>query len=491
MAGRPLSCCPVNDILEAALDAAVAAGADYADVRGVDTRTENLSVRGSQIEALDRSDSEGFGVRVLAKGAWGSAASSTLDRQEATRIARLAVEVADASSAARKAPIELVPEPVHVDSWSSEFRRDPFEVSLEDKVEVLTSATTEMEKVDGVRVARGSMDLLRQKTWFLSSEGSRIDQQVIHTAGGIEATAVSDGEIQVRSYPGSFRGHFAAAGYEVIEDMELAANALQTAEEAVALLNAPECPSTTTTVVLDGHQVMLQVHESVGHPTELDRVLGMEAAFAGTSFVGIPDLDGLRYGSEHMNVTADATIPGALGTYGYDDEGVEAQRVDLVTEGILTGFQSSRETAAAMGADRSNGTMRAEGWENFPLIRMTNISLLPGEGSLDDLLADVDDGIFMATNKSWSIDDKRKNFQFGCEIAWEIKKGRLGRMLKNPRYTGITPVMWGSLDAVAGKEEWRVWGTPNCGKGQPGQTMRVGHGTSPARFRNVSTGTGH
>jgi TldD protein len=178
-----------------------------------------------------------------------------------------------------------------------------------------------------------------------------------------------------------------------------------------------------------------------------------------------------------------------LGTFAFDDEGVEAQRVDLVRNGMLAGFQSSRETAAAAGQDRSNGTMRAEGWENFPLIRMTNVNLLPGEGSLDDLLADVDSGIYMATNKSWSIDDKRKNFQFGCEIAWEINKGRLGRMLKNPRYTGITPVFWASCDAIAGPGEWRVWGTPNCGKGQPGQTMRVGHGTAPARFRKVSIGT--
>ncbi len=226
----------------------------------------------------------------------------------------------------------------------------------------------------------------------------------------------------------------------------------------------------------------------MGHPTELDRVLGLEAAFAGTSFVSLEDVDRLRYGSELVNITADATVPGGLGTYGFDDEGVEAQRVDLIRDGVLTGFQTSRETAAAAGHGRSNGTMRAEGWENFPLIRMTNINLLPGDGDLEDLLADVDDGIYMATNKSWSIDDKRKNFQFGCEIAWEIKRGRVGRMLKDPRYTGITTDFWGSCDAVAGAQEWRMWGTPNCGKGQPGQTMRVGHGTSPARFRKVHTG---
>ncbi len=214
----------------------------------------------------------------------------------------------------------------------------------------------------------------------------------------------------------------------------------------------------------------------------------MEAAYAGTSWVNVEDLGALRYGSELVNITADATIVGGLGSFAYDDEGVEAQRVDLVREGVLVGFQTSRETAAVVGADRSNGTMRAEGWDNFPLIRMTNINLLPQEGSLEGLLADVADGIFMSTNKSWSIDDKRKNFQFGCEIAWEIKNGRLGRMFKNPRYTGITPQFWASCDAIAGPDEWKVYGTPNCGKGQPGQTMRVGHGTAPARFRNVHTG---
>ena len=369
------------------------------------------------------------------------------------------------------------------------MQKDPFAIPLETKVGILTEATQEMGKVKGLHLARGAMDLLRQTSWFLSSEGSDIEQTVTHTSGGIEATAIDGADVQHRSYPSSTRGHIGAAGFELVEGIDLQENARRTAEEAVALLSAPECPDAVTTLVIDGNQVMLQVHESVGHPTELDRVLGMEAAFAGTSFVGIPDVGSLRYGSDIVNITSDATIPGGLGTFAYDDEGVEAQRVDLVKNGILTGFQSSRETAAAAGQDRSNGTMRAEGWENFPLIRMTNINLLPGEGSFEDLLADVDDGIYMATNKSWSIDDKRKNFQFGCEIAWEIKNGKLGRMLKNPRYTGITPIFWASCDAIAGPEEWKVWGTPNCGKGQPGQTMRVGHGTSPARFRNVAIGT--
>ena len=476
----------MNDLLDAALDAAVPAA--YADVRAVQTTSESLSLKGPIIEALDRSEALGMGVRVLVDGAWGFAASAALDAQEAQRIAQTAVQVARASATAMRNPVELAPEPVHEASWATPLQIDPFTVALEDKVAMLAAATEEMERLPQVRAGRGTMDLLRERIWFASSEGSRIDQTIVHSGAGIEAMAVNDDEVQQRSYPGSFRGHLAAGGFEVVEEMDLAGNARQAAEEAVALLSAPPCPSDVTTLVLDGHQVMLQVHESIGHPTELDRVLGMEAAFAGTSFVSVDDLGSLQYGSELVNVTADATVPGGLGTYGYDDEGVAAQRADLIKEGVLVGFQTSRETAPSVGAQRSNGTMRAQGWENFPLIRMTNINLLPQEGTLDDLLADVDDGVYMVTNKSWSIDDKRKNFQFACEIAWEIKKGRLTRMLKDPRYTGITTEFWGSCDAIAGPEEWRMWGTPNCGKGQPGQTMRVGHGTAPARFRNVVTG---
>ncbi|MGH2731186.1 MAG: TldD/PmbA family protein [Actinomycetota bacterium] len=476
----------MEDLLRAALD--VVDGVDYADARGIELTTETLAVRGQVVESFDRTESSGFGVRVLHKGAWGYAASATLTRAEAIRVAQTAMEVAKASATVVARPVELVPEPAHQDSWSSPVKTNPFSVPLEEKVTMLASATQLMEGVPGVRLGRGTMDLLKERTWFASSEGSIIDQTIVQTGAGIEAIAVTDGEVQQRSYPGSFRGHFANAGYELVDAIDLVGHAEQTASEAVALLSAPQCPADVTTLVLDGHQVMLQVHESVGHPTELDRVLGMEAAFAGTSFVGIEDLGKFRYGSELVNITADATISGGLGSYAYDDEGVAAQRADLIKEGILVGFQTSRETARAIGAERSNGTMRADGWENFPLIRMTNINLLPGAGTLEDLLADVDDGIFMATNKSWSIDDKRKNFQFGCEVAWEIKKGRLGRMLKDPRYTGITPIFWASCDAIAGPEEWKVWGTPNCGKGQPGQTMRVGHGTSPARFREVSTG---
>jgi TldD protein len=467
---------------------ATGSGASFADVRFVHSDTESLTARGRVLESVERADSSGFGVRVLLDGAWGFASSAGMEADDATRVAGIAVEVARASATAKSRPIELVDEQPRTATWQTPMDVDPASVSIEDKVTELLAATEAMETVGTIRVARATMDFLRQRTMLLSSEGTDIEQTIVHSGGGIEAIAVDGSEVQQRSYPGSFRGDFGAGGYELVAAMKLAENAPRVAEDAVALLAAPECPQTRTTLVIDGGQVMLQVHESVGHATELDRVLGMEAAFAGTSFVGIDDLNRLQYGSEIVNITADATAPGGLGTFGYDDEGVEAQSTHLIRDGILVGFQSSRETAAAIGDSRSNGTMRAEGWENFPIIRMTNINLLPGEGSLEDLLADVDEGIYMATNRSWSIDDKRKNFQFGCEIGWEIKKGRLGRMIKNPRYTGMTPEFWNSCDAVAGSGEWRMWGTANCGKGQPGQTIRVGHGTAPARFRNVSIG---
>jgi len=258
-------------------------------------------------------------------------------------------------------------------------------------------------------------------------------------------------------------------------------------EEAAALLRADPCPSGVTTIVVDSEQMVLQVHESVGHPTELDRVYGTEAAYAGTSFLKPEDLGSLRYGSAYMNVTADATTPRGLGTFAFDDEGVPAAREPVVQEGVLRSFLTSRETAAQIG-NGSGGSMRADGWSRMPLVRMTNLHLEPGEGSFEDLLADVDDGIYMCTNKSWSIDDKRLNFQFGTQIAWEIKGGRLGRMFRDATYTGVTPEFWAGLDGVAGAEEWKLYGLTNCGKGQPGQHAHVSHGTAPGRFRNVQVG---
>jgi TldD protein len=238
---------------------------------------------------------------------------------------------------------------------------------------------------------------------------------------------------------------------------------------------------------LDSSQLALQIHESIGHPIELDRILGTEASYAGTSFVGPEMVGHFKYGSGLVNIVADATCPGGLGTFGYDDEGIKAQRVPIISQGILINLLTSRETAHHLGKE-SNGTMRADGWNRIPLIRMTNINLEPGEWTLERMIADTEEGLFLTTNRSWSIDDKRINFQFGTEVGWEIKSGKLNEMVKNPTYTGITPRFWGSCDAIGNRDHWQMWGTPNCGKGEPGQVAHVGHGTAPARFRNVQVG---
>jgi TldD protein len=477
----------VRDIVQEAVRAAIAAGADYADARLVEEDTESLTVRNQEMEGIDRSRSTGVGIRVLVDGYLGFAATAKAEAADVARTAEIAVEVARAASRLPRDPIRLADvEPV-TSTWASPVQEDPFTIPLEEKVALLMEASRRMQGVQGVAFGEATIDFFRRHTYFCSSEGALIEQTVTHSGGGIEATAIGDGEMQRRSFPNSFRGHISAAGWEHIPRLGLVEEAERIGQEAVDLLTAKDCPGETTTLIIDSGQVGLQVHESIGHPTELDRVLGMEEAYAGTSFLTPADRGKLRYGSPHITVVADATIPGGLGTFGFDDEGVPAQRVPLIEEGVFREFQSSRETAAVLG-ERSNGTMRADGWGNLPLIRMTNINLEPGEGSLEEIVGDTADGILMSTNQSWSIDDKRVNFQFGCEIAWRIKDGKRTELYRNPNYTGITTEFWGSCDAVGGREEWVLWGTPNCGKGQPGQTARVGHGTPPARFRNVQVG---
>jgi TldD protein len=474
-------------VAKEAVEAARAAGAHYADARFVHEDSESITVRNQEMEGIDRATSEGVGVRVLVDGYWGFAATARPEGAEIARTAGLAVEIARAAARLPREPVKLTEvEPV-TGTWASPFQDDPFNVSLEEKVALLMEATRRMQEVDGLAFAEGGIDLYRVRTSFASSEGSAIEQTVLHSGAGLDATAISEGELQRRSYPNSFRGHIAAAGWEHIAKLGLIEEAERTATEAVELLSAADCPSEVTTLVLDSGQMELQVHESIGHAVELDRVLGMEESYAGSSFVSPGDRGKLRYASDLVSITADATIPGGLGSFGWDDEGVPAQRVPIIIDGTFQDFISSRETAGAIGGT-STGAMRADGWGNLPLIRMTNINIEPGEGSLADIIGDTKDGIFMATNQSWSIDDKRVNFQFGCEIAWRIKDGKLTQMYRNPNYTGITTEFWRSCDAVGGREDWTLWGTPNCGKGQPAQTARVGHGTSPARFRNVQVG---
>jgi len=463
-------------------------------VRVVARDIQEIIVKNGVVQELSLDSTQGFGVRVIADGAWGFASSHLLTRAEVDRVTALAVMIGRASALAKTNDVDLGPPEAHVATYRTPVGIDPFTVPLNDKVSLLLAADKEARAAKGVMVAESSLTFIRENKAFASTEGSYIEQEIIESGLGLVAIAVSEGEMQQRSYPNSFGRHQGTAGYELIQQWDLAGNARRMAEEAVALLSAPSCPSGVTTIILDGPQLALQIHESCGHPIELDRVLGTEAAFAGTSFLTPEKYGAFRYGSDIVHITADAVTPAGLGTFGYDDEGVPAQQTDIVRDGIFVGYLTSRETASQLRRirpdtpPRSNGSMRADGWNRIPLIRMTNISLQPGEWTLDDLIADTDDGIYMLTNKSWSIDDKRLNFQFGTELAYEIKKGRLGRMLKNATYTGITPQFWGHCDAICNGDHWHVWGTPNCGKGQPGQVAHTGHGAAPARFRNVRVG---
>ncbi|MFQ6014314.1 MAG: TldD/PmbA family protein [Anaerolineae bacterium] len=477
----------MKELTDRALNLAQTRGASYADMRVVQRERQHVVVKNGVVEALSHDEDQGFGVRVVVDGAWGFASSSRLTGEEVDEVTALAIQIAKASALVKTRDVDLGPSAVHRDTYRTLVEIDPFQVPLSEKVDLLLAADKEMRRAKGITVTEGNLAFIRERKTFASTEGSFIEQEIIESGCGLEATAVGEDEVQNRSYPNAFGRHQGTAGYELVKDADLVGNAQRVAEEAVALLSAKQCPSKVTTLILDATQLALQVHESCGHPIELDRVLGTEASYAGTSFLTLEKLGQLRYGSDLVNITADATIPGGLGTFGYDDEGVPAQRTPIVKDGIFVGYLTSRETAAQLG-QTSNGAMRADGWNRLPLIRMTNINLEPGEWDFDDLIADTDEGIYMEMNRSWSIDDKRLNFQFGTEVACEIKKGKLGDLLKNATYTGITPQFWGSCDAICNEKYWKVWGTPNCGKGEPGQEAHVGHGTAPARFRNVQVG---
>lgn len=479
----------MTEVISAALDAARLAGADYADVRIVDSEREELQVATGRIEAVERSASFGLGVRVLCDGAWGFAASREVTPEEAARTARTAVSIARASALVASTPIVLAPVEPARGTWHGPCGIDPFAIPLEEKLALLVAADEAMRAEKGIALTKATMGFERTHKWFASSEGALTEQSWVESGAGIVAYAISEGEVIPRSYPNSHGGGWKQAGWEYVTSLDLLGHAPRIAEQAVALTTAPLCEPRVTDLIIDGSQVALQVHESIGHPTELDRVLGEEAAFAGTSWVRLEDVGSLRYGSEHVTVTADATIPGSLGSFGWDDDGVPAQRDLIITEGVLTGLLSSRETAPALGRP-SNGCARADGWNRIPLVRMTTISLEPGEWDFDDLVADTERGLYIETNSSWSIDDKRLNFQFACEIGWEIEGGKLTRMVRLPNYTGITPRFWASCDAVCSREHWEVWGLPNCGKGEPMQVAHVAHGAAPARFRNVQVGVG-
>ncbi|MHA1685310.1 MAG: TldD/PmbA family protein [Candidatus Heimdallarchaeaceae archaeon] len=464
--------------------------ADYADVRYMNTLMEQISYKNESLDRFEKTEKRGIGIRCLVNGSWGFAATNELTRDSITSTANLALKIARASAFVRKTQIELADEPVHVDKVHTPIKIDPITVELDEKIDVLAESVKRARSFSPlIKIAIAHFVARQDHMILYTTEGTQIDQTIIWCGGGIASTAMEKGEVQTRSLPASFRGDFQTKGYEHFAELNLIEESEKTAKEAVQLLSAKKMPSEKATIILEQSQLALQVHESCGHPTELDRALGYEAAYAGTSFL-TPDLldKKFRYGNELVTMVADATVPGGLGTFFYDSEGVEAQRTILVDKGIFVGFMSSRETAKAIGLDRSSGAARAMGFDRIPIIRMTNVNLEPGDWEFDELIADTKHGYYLATNKSWSIDDIRLNFQFGTEIGWKIENGELTEMIKNPTYTGITPEFWNSVSGICNKKYWRIFGTPNCGKGEPGQAAYVGHGVAPTRFENVRVG---
>jgi len=475
----------MDDLLRQGLRAAQSAGASYADIRRSSRNTQTIRAENGKLTAVNENADSGIGIRVLKDGAWGFAAAAGTAVDIQTLAAR-AVKLARASALLQEKPVALAPALPVEGSYQSTVRRDPFAVPLTEKAELVKGLTQERAH-PAINHTRAELSFFKETTEFANTEGSRFRQEFTQSGADLTTRAVKSGQTAVRSYPAGLGGDHRAAGYEFIESLDLPAHASAIQREAAELLSAPPAPRGIFDVIIDSSQMALQIHESCGHPLELDRILGTEISLAGGSFVGPADRKRLRYAAPVVNITADATIAGGLGTFGVDDEGTPAARIGLIQDGMLANFLTSRETAAACGLT-VNGAMRADGWRYPPLIRMTNINLEPGDWSLDELIRDLKDGILLKTNTSWSIDDLRLNFQFATEIGYLIKNGSIAGIVKNPIYSGRTPDFWNSCDAVGNRAEWRLWGINNCGKGDPLQTMRVSHGTAPARFRKVRMG---
>jgi TldD protein len=477
----------LDEVVERALQAARKGRAQYADIRIHRRRYESIDTREDHITDASASDSYGFGIRVLVNGAWGFAASSVVSAAEAERVAALAADMARANASLLRRPIQLAPVPPHVDVWQTPLTRDPFRISPADKAELLLAINAEALKVKGVAFC--SSFYLGASEWklFASTDGARLEQNITRVSPGYTVTAVdkASGEFVERDHPIQPM----QAGWEYVERSTMLADARRMGEDAVEKLRAPSVEPGKKDLVLSPENLFLTIHESVGHPTELDRVVGYEANLAGTSFATLNKLNKLRYGAPIVSLYGDKTTPGGLATCGYDDDGVKCQRFDIVKDGVLVGYQTSRDQAHWIGEKESRGTCYAQDYRSFPFQRMPNVSLEPGKLDplrLKDIIAATEDGIYVDGHGSWSIDHQRYNFQFGGQMFYEIKKGRMTRALKDVAYQSNSIEFWNNCDMIAGPSEWKLCGAMNDGKGEPTQSQAVSHGCSPARFRNIN-----
>jgi len=478
-----------------ALDHAKKLGAAYADIRINRYRDQVVALRSSpdrdsgtvnHVPSVNETQSFGFGVRVIAGGTWGFAASHLVTPDEILRVTAVAVTVARANEALQKEPVRLAPPRTYVDKYTTPFKKNPFDVPIPEKLALLQKANSEAKAVAKVFSANSAIVTHVEDRFFASSEGSRIQQYVVQNYGQISAQAVDReaGLSKTRNYSPSP----VTAGYEAVEEADLAGNARRIGEEVVEHLSAlPVTPGRKDVVLLPNH-LALTIHESVGHATELDRVLGYEANYAGTSFLKLGDLGTLRYGSEWMNIVGDRTLERGMSTCGYDDDGVKTTSFDIVKSGVLVGFQTIRDQAHLVGEKESRGCCYADSFASVPFQRIPNVWLKPSEKptTLDDLVSGVDDGVLIDGRGSWSIDHQRYNFQFGGDAFWEIKGGKKGNMISRVAYQSRTPDFWAQLDGVADKRFWVNHGLTSDGKGQPGQINAMSHGCSPCRFRQVN-----
>ncbi len=484
-------------IAQIALKECHSLGAQYVDVRLEKIEDENISVSDGNVEPIEQSISIGIGIRVLKDGGWGFASTDNLSEKSVKSKAKLAIEIAMASASINKLQnpafdgrkIDLSPLKPAKGDFVSPYEIDPFTIPLDKKIAFLMDIDTAIASGGGEKInSRNCFAGFRKiDKYFSSSDGAALRQIIVQTGGGLSlGMTKSRRERYERTYPSS-SGQYECKGYELLEELKMKDAVPRLIEEVQMLMTAEPCPANATTILLSGDQVSLQIHESIGHPLELDRVFGSERNFSGTSFATPENLDKLKYASDIVTIVSDPTASHGLGSFGYDDEGVPAHSTDLIKNGILVNYLSSRETSARIGKN-STGAMRADSWKNVPLVRMTNINLLPGDKSFEQILSGIDDGIYMDTVNSWSIDDQRKYFKFGCEIGWLIKGGKLTAPINNPTYSGCTTDFWNKCTAIADKGSFRIWGTPNCGKGEPGQNARTGQGASPARFDNIQVG---
>lgn len=478
----------MRSYVNCALDEAERQGVEFADFRMVEQRIGHVYVRDRSVKSIGLDHDFGYSVRVLKDGAWGLASSTDITPEEVARTARRAVEVARASARAPKdPPATMVPEKAHEAMRQGPCQEDPFEVPDREKAELLLDACDTMLGVDGIARARGALRFIRRWRTIGTTDGTFVHLAHHFAEPILEATAVIGGESQTRSLQCGAK----QAGYEYIREADLPNQAEEIAKEAVLKAEAEETPEGVMDLVLDPENLALTMHETVGHPTESDRILGWEANMAGRSFIRPSDIGSLRYGSDIVNFTVDNTMEEGLGSWFYDDDGVPMQKFPLVRRGVLQDVGLTRETAALLGRDRSNGCCRSDSFARFPINRIPNLYLEAGPDfsiTPEDLIADVERGIYIAGRGSWSIDQMRRNFQFGGDMFWMIENGRLTHPLKKVTYQSQTTDFWQSCEALANRDHWRAHGVMNCGKGEPTQVMFMTHGASHGLFREIEVG---